>query len=102
MSASVQVLYPASDGSTFDHDYYVGTHMKMVQEAWGDLMQQIVVTKGVAGGPETPPGYHAVATMVFPDEAAMQAALGKAGPLLKDIPNFTDTTPQMLIGEVVG
>lgn len=102
MTASLQVLYPATEGTKFDCDYYVGTHLKMVGEVWGDLLDRTVVTKGVAGGPDRPPGFHAIATLVFKSDEALQEGLGKAGPLLEDIPNFTDTKPQMLMGEVIG
>lgn len=102
MSASVQVLYPNTDGTSFDYDYYVATHLKMVADTWGDLMQQAVVTRGMAGGPDTPPGFHAVATLVFKSGEALQEGMGKAQPLLDDIPNFTNCQPQMLIGEVIG
>ncbi|SNT11334.1 EthD family reductase [Antarctobacter heliothermus] len=102
MSASVQVLYPATDGTHFDYDYYVNTHLKMVGEVWGELLDRTVVIKGLAGGPDTPPGFHAIATLVFNDGDALQEGMGKAGPLLEDIPNFTNTQPQMLVGEVIG
>lgn len=102
MSASVQVLYPASDGTHFDHEYYVNTHLKMVGDVWGELLDRTIVTKGLAGGPDTPPGFHAIATLVFKDGDALQEGMGKAGPLLGDIPNFTNTQPQMLVGEVIG
>ncbi len=102
MSASVQVLYPAVDGTKFDHDYYVATHMPMVHDTWGAGVESAVVTKGLAGEPDTPPSFHVIATFTFKDAASLQEALGKAGPLLEDIPNFTDTQPQMLIGETIG
>ena len=102
MSASVQVLYPAMDGTHFDYDYYVKTHLKMVDKIWGPHLASALVTKGLAGGPDTPPGFHAIATLVFKDGDAMKEGLGKAGPLLDDIPKFTNTKPQMLIGEVIG
>ncbi len=102
MAVSLQVAYPTTDGTTFDYDYYLGTHMKLVGQHMGSHIQSTLVTKGLAGGPDTPPPFHAVATIVFADQAAMDAALAASGPVLKDIPNFTDTTPQMLIGEVVG
>jgi len=102
MSASVQVLYPAADGTTFDYDYYAATHLPMVLDVWGDAVESVLVTKGLAGGPDTPPGFHAIATITFASPDAMQASLGKAGPLLEDIPNFTNTQPQMLIGETLG
>ncbi|PYG29544.1 EthD family reductase [Pelagimonas varians] len=100
MSVSLQVLYPVSEGTTFDYDYYLSTHMEMVGTVMGAHISQTLVTKGLAGGPETPPGFYAIASMVFADQAALDAALSVAGPVLEDIPKFTNTQPQMLIGQV--
>ena len=102
MPVSFQVIYPISDGSEFDHAYYADTHMKLVQEHMGAHIASALVTKGVAGGaPGAPAGFHAIATMTFADEAAMQAALAVGGPVMADVPNFTNVRPQVLIGEVV-
>lgn len=101
MAISLQVLYPAGDGSTFDMEYYLGTHMPLVGEHMGPHIASTLVTKGLAGGPDTPAGYHAVATMTFADQAAMDAAMKSSGPVLADLPNFTDSKAQMLIGEVI-
>ncbi len=100
MSVSLQVLYPISDGTSFDHDYYLTTQMKMVADHMGGFISETLVTKGVAGGPETAPGFYAIASMVFEDQSKMDAAMQVAGPVLADIPNFTDVEPQMLIGQV--
>ncbi len=102
MSVSLQVIYPITDETTFDHDYYLSTHMALVGEHMGEHVESTVVTKGLAGGPDTPPSIHAVATIVFEDQAAMQAAMAKSGPVLADIPNFYNAQPTVLIGEVVG
>ena len=102
MTLSLQVIYPVEDGSHFDMDYYLGTHMQLVEKHMGAHIESTLVTKGLAGGPDTPPPFHAVATMTFADQAAMDGAMAAAGPVLEDIPNFTDTRPQMLVGEVVG
>jgi hypothetical protein len=48
-----------------------------------------------------PPAYHAVATIVFADQAAMKSALRASGPVNADVPNFTNVRPQVLIGEVI-
>lgn len=101
MAVSLQVIYPVSDESRFDYDYYVGTHIPIVERDMGPHIDQVVVTKGVAGGADVPPAFHAVATMTFADQAALDAALGNAGAALEDIPNFTNVQPQMLIGEVL-
>lgn len=99
MAVTLQVLYPISDGSQFDDTYYAGTHMALVGEHMGPHIDTTVVTKGIAGGPDTPPGFHAIATIVFADQGAMDAAMAVAGPVLADIPNFTNVKPQMLIGQ---
>ena len=102
MSMSVQVMYPITETSNFDYDYYFGKHMKIVEETMGEHIKSTLVTKGIAGGPpDVPAGYYAIATMVFEDQSAMDLALSKVGTALGDIPNFTDTEPVMLIGEVI-
>jgi len=102
MTLSLQVIYPKVDGTHFDMDYYLGTHMPMVGEHMGAHIQQVLVTKGLGGGgPDAPPPHYAVATMTFADKDALDAALAAAPPVVADIANFTDTQPQMMVGEVV-
>lgn len=102
MSVSLQVLYPTENGTTFDHDYYAATHMPIVAEHMGPHTESVMIVKGLTGGPDEPPGFHTIATMTFSDQAALDAALGAAGPALADIPNFFSGQPQMLIGQVQG
>lgn len=102
MAVTLQVIYPATEGTTFDYDYYATTHMELVGKHIGDKIESTVVTKGLSGGPDTPPGFHAVATIVFKDQDTLGAAMQNAGPLMEDIPNFTNTQPNVLIGEVIG
>ncbi len=102
MAVSLQVIYPITDETSFDYDYYFSTHMALVGEHMGEHIQSTVVTKGLAGGPDTPPGIYALATIVFADQAAMDAGMSKASPVVGDIPNFYNAQPTMLIGEVMG
>lgn len=101
MAVSLQVIYPVSDGSTFDHAYYADTHMPLVQEHMGPHIDRVLVTKGLAGGTDQPAGFHAVATIVFADREAMGAAMKVSGPVMADMANFTNIQPQVLIGEVI-
>ena len=101
MSPSLQVLYPVSDSTNFDYEYYFNTHLKIVADSIGKHIKSTLITKGIAGGPDTPAGYYAIATMVFENKAAMDAALSHSEAALNDIPNFTNSKPVMLIGEVV-
>lgn len=99
MSVTLQVIYPNSAGTKFDYDYYMDAHMAIVGDCIGEHIESTLVTKGLAGGPDTPPGYHAIASIEFADKATLDAAMGKLGPALKDIQNFTNAQPQMLVGE---
>jgi len=102
MTLSLQVLYPTTDNTTFDHAYYAAKHMPIVEQHMGPHIATVLIVKGLAGGPDVPAGFHAIATMTFKDQAALDACLGAAGPALADIPNFFNGQPQMLIGEVQG
>ncbi len=102
MAVSLQVIYPIKPDTSFDYDYYLSTHMALVGEYMGPHVESTLVTKGLAGGPDTPPGFYAVATILFKDQGAFDAAMAVSKPVLADIPNFTNSQPQMLIGEVVG
>lgn len=102
MAVSLQVIYPISDGTHFDYDYYASTHMDLVGKHMGPHIQSTLVTKGLAGGPDTPPATYAVASIVFADQAAMDAAMADSAPVMADLPNFTDVKPQILVGEVIG
>ncbi|MCK0150371.1 EthD family reductase [Marivita sp. S6314] len=101
MALTLQVIYPISDDTHFDYDYYLGTHMPLVGEHMGAHIDSTLVTKGLAGGPDAPPQTYAIASMVFADKSALDAAMAAAGPVVADIKNFTNTTPQMLVGEVI-
>lgn len=102
MSASLQVLYPSQDGSTFDFEYYLSTHMDLVQEHMGAFIEKTLVTKGIAGGPDVPPPFQAIATIIFKSGDAMAEAMKVSGPVMGDVPNFTNIRPTVLIGEAVG
>lgn len=101
MPVTLQVLYPTTNDTTFDHAYYAAKHFPLAGEAMGPFCSSLSVSKGLAGGPDTPAGYHTIATLVFENQAALDSALAVSEPVLADIPNFFSGEPQMLIGEVV-
>lgn len=102
MPVTLQVLYPVADGTTFDFAYYSSTHMALVGAHMGPHIQSTLVTKGVASGDGGSAGHHAIASIVFADQSAMDAALAASGPVMADIPNFTNVQPQVLVGETIG
>ncbi len=100
----VSVLYPEQDGSRFDMDYYTERHMGMVRERFAPHgLQGIQVERGLSGGrPGSPPAYRCIATLTFETMEHYKAAFKEHGAaLMEDVPNFTDITPQIQVGEVV-
>ena len=92
MPASVLVTYPASAGARFDRDYYLATHMPLVERVFGPHG----LTGATAWFPDdAEPQSMAVAMLAFPDADTRDAALGHpdAGQAFGDIPNFTDVQP---------
>ena len=103
MAVSLQVICPVGEETAFHYDYHATTIMKLVGEHMGQYLASAVVTKGlVGGGPGAPTPFHAVATMTFASHLDLGAAMAAAGPMIADLPNFTNSQAQMLVGEVIG
>ena len=101
----ITVLYPASEGKKFDHDYYVRKHMALVRLRLGNYgLVRTEVDKGVAGGaPDAPAPYVAVGHVYFNALADFQKGMGEHGKeIMADIPNYTNIQPQIQISEIIG
>ena len=98
----VSVLYPSTEGTRFDIDYYCNSHMPMVQAECGGALKGMNIDAGIAGGaPGQPAPYFAVGHLLFDSVESFQSAFGpKAGTIMADIPNYTDVSPVIQISEV--
>jgi uncharacterized protein (TIGR02118 family) len=99
----VSVMYPSTPGARFDHAYYRDTHMPLVKRLLGEACRYYTVDKGLAGGaPDAPATYVAMCHLFFDSVEVFQAAFGpQAGPIMADVPNYTDLAPVIQISEVV-
>jgi uncharacterized protein (TIGR02118 family) len=97
----VSVFYP--QGGKFDEEYYVNSHLKMIAEKVGDAMLKAEMDKGVAGGaPGSPAPYAAIGHLYFNSIPEFMQAFGAhAGEIMADVPNYTDTRPEIQISEIV-
>lgn len=92
---SVLILYPKSEGSTFDLDYYASTHMPLLAEALGEAGKGW----GVVGPSDD---YHAVGWAMVESMEAFGAAMQERGaPVVADVVNYTNVEPKFHIGDVV-
>jgi uncharacterized protein (TIGR02118 family) len=92
---SVLILYPKSDDSTFDMEYYTGKHMPMLAEAVGEACQGWGVSQPGAK-------YHAVGWLMADSQEAFDAAMATHGAgIIGDVPNYTNASPELIVGQVV-
>ncbi len=98
----VSVMYPNTPGSTFDMDYYLKSHIPMVQEKLGAALQGIRVEQGISGGEAgTPPPYHALGHLLFESVGAFQVSFGAHAQAIRaDVPHYTNVRPIRQISEV--
>ena len=99
----VAVLYPNSEGSTFDVEYYKQSHMKLVWQKLGHLgLLRCEVDAGVESGDGELPPYAAIGYMYFESLARFESAFAEGGDeLIADIPNYTNIEPVLQTSEHV-
>ncbi|MBA3286595.1 MAG: EthD family reductase [Acidimicrobiia bacterium] len=91
----LSVLYPRTDGATFDHDYYRDQHVPLCVSTWG--LDGAEIDKGLNGP-------HVAALHVrFESIEALKAAMAAEGTaaVMADVPNYTTISPVMQTSEIV-
>jgi uncharacterized protein (TIGR02118 family) len=91
----VSVLYPKTEGATFDHDYYANSHVPLALSTWG--LAGAEIDKGINGP------YEAAVHFTFESMEAMGAAMANEGTaaVQADVANYTTIVPEMQISEIV-
>jgi len=91
----LSVFYPATEGASFDHDYYREKHVPLAVRTWG--LREAEIDKGVDGP------YVAAVHFKFDSAEALQQAMGAAGTaeVLADVANYTSIAPVLQTSEIV-
>ena len=91
----LSVHYPATDGATFDHDYYRDSHVPLCVQTWG--LDSAEIDRGVNGP------YVAAVHFRFDSLDALNAAMGAPGTaaVLADVANYTTIQPVLQTSEIV-
>ncbi|MGC3945046.1 MAG: EthD family reductase [Chryseolinea sp.] len=99
----VSVMYPFSEGKTFNMEYYESKHMPMVAGYLGSNLVKYTIEKGVASGiPNQPLPYMAIGTFYIKNLSEYQAAIAPNRDAIRaDFANYTDVAPIILVSEVV-
>jgi uncharacterized protein (TIGR02118 family) len=99
----LSVLYPATPGSHFFWDYYLGPHRELTQRLLSSHgLVRTEIDRGIAGVPPAGPPYHAIGHLFFRTMADLQGALeATVVEFLADEPKYTDSPSIVQISEVV-
>lgn len=92
---SVQILYPKSDDTTFDMDYYISTHMPMLADAIGEAC-----THWGAATPKSD-DWAGIGWAMVTSQEAFDAAMAEHGAaIMGDIPNYTNSAPELIVSDI--
>jgi uncharacterized protein (TIGR02118 family) len=99
----LSVMYPATPGGHFDHDYYRDVHLPMLKERMGAHLLYYTIEKGLSGvEPGSAPVYVAVCHLYCASPESLMAGVGPhAEEFGADVANFTNLVSVQQISEVV-
>lgn len=98
----VTFLYPNTDGSSFDMEYYLSTHRDLAKRLLSPALRGISIDRGLSSiEPGSPSPYHAAGHLLFESVDAFYAAvLPHVAELKNDVAMYTDTEPVIQISEI--
>ncbi len=98
----IAAAYPRQEGKRFDIDYYIHTHLALVEKKFTPFgLKKIEVDRGVEkpGGGASP--FFAIGYLYFDKLADFQECFAAVGSEVVDnIPIYTDVEPMIQVGEV--
>src|SRR5262245_37225324 len=100
----LSVMYPATPGSRFDWDYYLGPHLELSRKLLTPRgLVRTEIDRGIGSlPPGRPPHYHAVGHLFFHSMADLENALAAtAADFIADERNYADVPGVVQINEVV-
>jgi uncharacterized protein (TIGR02118 family) len=100
----VTVLYPKTESSHFDYEYYAAKHIPLVHARWDEMgLLRAEFLRGVSQVDGATADYALLGTLVFDSNDAVHAALNAHGAeIMGDIPNYTNVQPFIQLNELFG
>ena len=100
----ISIMYPNKNGLTFDHEYYINTHMPMSIERLSAHagFRGVSVVRGMAGGmPDSEPAFVAMCQYLFDSLEDFLAAFNPHAAFLQgDMVKYTDIEPTIQMSAV--
>jgi uncharacterized protein (TIGR02118 family) len=99
----LSVIYQLQPGQKFDVDYYMKTHIPLVQNRLKNLGLKGVQVLHGTGSPGGAPPVKLIALLEFESLQSFQNGMEKHGAeIMGDVPKFTDTQPQIQFNDKLG
>jgi len=98
----VNFFYPNTEGSKFDLDYYVNTHVPLAKECFGTALKGISIDSGISSVmPGSRPPFHAIGTVLFDSvESFYEAVTPHIETLRADAQKYSENEPVIQISEI--
>ncbi|UKZ78832.1 hypothetical protein TrVFT333_006578 [Trichoderma virens FT-333] len=100
MASNVTVLYnQPAEGEYFNMDYYISTHMPLVNKQWGPL--GLKSWQVIKFGPDAAFYGGVLMTWEKPEDAVNIMTAEVSKPVFEDVPNFTNLKPILLPSSIL-
>ena len=102
MSVTFTAMYPNTEGSNFDIDYYMNKHIPLVQKLWGNKLLKTQVVSDLPN-PLTgdAPTYRVIAHLEVTNKTDLISLIEAHGKELgEDFPNYSDIKPVIQVSEI--
>jgi methyltransferase (TIGR00027 family)/uncharacterized protein (TIGR02118 family) len=98
----LSAFYQNIKGNNFDKDYFLNSHMPLVEKVWGSALRKTEIDFGVCGtSPGSPPEFTTVVHLYFDSIQSFQGAFSpQQQEIEQQIPKFTDIKPVVQISMV--
>ncbi|NML22019.1 EthD family reductase [Pseudoflavitalea sp. G-6-1-2] len=99
----VTVMYPYSEGKTFNMEYYEAKHMPWVAGLLGSNLVKYTIEKGLSGGaPDQPLPFMAIGIFYIKNLDEYRVALAPhLDEIRADFVNYTNVIPSLFVSEIV-
>ena len=99
---TVTVLYKNTDALKFNMNYYLHTHIPLINKLLGAALKGVVVQHGISGAaPGSKPEFLVITQLRFDSVESFQSAFGPhAAAVTGDLPSFCGEPPTIQIRDV--
>lgn len=99
---NVSILYPFSEGSYFDLEYYLKIHMPLSVEKLSPALKGVSIEQGLSlAGSDAPPAFIVICQLRFDSvEDFFKSFSPHAQMLQEDIKKYTDIDPVIQFSEI--